>query len=90
MNKRLIILSSDENGSFNNNYFFIDGISTSESILIARTSSRKSEIPVLTDEEIKLVKTLGPGDGVLLADPGAFSCLRQYFHFLVRPGIPVP
>lgn len=84
MNKRLIILSSDENGSFNNNYFFIDGISTSESILIARTSSRKSEIPVLTDEEIKLVKTLGPGDGVLLADPGAFSCLRQYFHFGIR------
>lgn len=82
MNRRIIILSSDENGNFNLKYFTY-GIGE-DSIFVARLPSKKTDTPVLTDKEVEVIKTLGQGDGVLLADPGAFSCLRQYFHFGIR------
>lgn len=82
MNKRIVILSSDENGKFNMNYFGL-GI-PSESIFIAQKPSKTSEIPVMEPNAEAFIKSLGDGDGVLLGDPGAFSYLRQFFHFGIR------
>lgn len=82
MNKRIVILSSDESGKFNMNYFGL-GI-PADAIYIAQRLPGKTEAYSMAPDLEKDIKSLGNGDGVLLGDPGAFTYLRQFFHFGIR------
>ena len=83
MNKRIVILCSDETGKLNLNYFNL-GI-PAQDIYVVHKLNKRDTIPILNNEtQESIVKAIGPGDGVLVADPESFNYLRQFFHFGIR------
>ena len=82
MNKRIVILSSDDTGKINKNYFGI-GIPSS-AIYVATMPCKKATVPVMDSLKVSFIKSFGEGDGILVGDIGAFNFLRQYFHFGIR------
>ena len=82
MRHRVVLVSKDETVGFTK-YFGI-GIPPENIIVLSRVNP-KDEFPIITDKSQEaIIKNLGDGDGVLLADKDSFGYLRQFYHFGIR------